>query len=143
MISDSLIMACSKEERDFIINSLVDYNLKCVPSVMNEMWTPIEFIARSKNKEIIGGLLAGIGCWGALEIKTLWIREDQRKTGLGSNLLKRAEEEAISQGATLALVDTFDFQAKDFYLKHDYIIFGELNDFPKNYNRYYFSKKLK
>ena len=45
-------------------------------------------------------------------------------------------------GATLAHLDTFDFQAKDFYLKHGYEVFGILDDCPKGHKRYYMKKVL-
>jgi len=45
-------------------------------------------------------------------------------------------------GATLAHLDTFDFQAKDFYIKNSYKIFGVLENCPAGHKRYYFSKSL-
>lgn len=37
-------------------------------------------------------------------------------------------------------LDTFDFQAKDFYMKHEYEIFGILDDCPIEHKRYYMKK---
>jgi hypothetical protein len=37
---------------------------------------------------------------------------------------------------------TFDFQAKDFYLKHEYEVLGILDDCPKGHKRYYMEKVL-
>lgn len=45
-------------------------------------------------------------------------------------------------GITPASLDTFDFQAKDFYLKHGYEIFGVLKDCPVGHECYYLSKGL-
>jgi ADP-ribose pyrophosphatase YjhB (NUDIX family) len=39
-------------------------------------------------------------------------------------------------------LDTFDFQAKDFYLKHGYDIFGVLGNCPPGHERYYMRKNL-
>jgi GNAT superfamily N-acetyltransferase len=58
----------------------------------------------------------------------LFIDEDKRKQGLGSILLQTIEEQARSMKIRLIHLDTFDFQAKDFYLKHGYKIFGVLDD---------------
>ena len=52
------------------------------------------------------------------------------------------ENEAKALGVKLSLLDTFDFQAKDFYLKHGYEIFGVLKDCPAGHERYYLSKGL-
>ena len=45
-------------------------------------------------------------------------------------------------GAALAHLDTFDFQARDFYLKNGYDVFGLLDDCPEGHTRYYLSKHL-
>ena len=37
---------------------------------------------------------------------------------------------------------TFDFQAKEFYLKHGYEVFGVLEDCPADHQRYYLKKKI-
>ncbi len=37
-------------------------------------------------------------------------------------------------------LDTFDFQAKDFYLKHGYDIFGILDECPQKHKRYFMKK---
>lgn len=37
----------------------------------------------------------------------------------------------------LAHLDTFDFQANNFYLKLEYEVFGELENYPPGHKRYY------
>ena len=56
--------------------------------------------------------------------------------------MKKVEDEAKDIGATLSHTDTFDFQAKDFYLKQGYTIFGELADCPPGHTRFYLKKAL-
>ena len=142
MTSQKIIEGCSKEERNFINDSINDYNHSHVPAFLPDTWIPLEYIVKDESKNIIGGLLSGLGYWGGLQINILWVREDQRKNGIGTQLLKHVEQDAVSKGATISILDTFDFQAKEFYLKNGYAIFGELNDFPKGHRRYYLSKKL-
>lgn len=55
---------------------------------------------------------------------------------LVSMLLEHVEKIARILHCYLAHLDTFDFQAKDFYLKHGYSIFGVLENAPKGHNRY-------
>jgi hypothetical protein len=46
-------------------------------------------------------------------------------------------------GAAMIHLDTFDFQAKGFYLKQGYAIFSTLENSPvQGCNRYYLQKKL-
>ena len=49
-----------------------------------------------------------------------------RKDDHGSTLLKEVEKIAKEKGCKLVHLDTFDFQAKDFYLKRGYEIFDVL-----------------
>jgi hypothetical protein len=51
-------------------------------------------------------------------------------------------EEARWRGARNAYLDTFSFQAPDFYQRHGYRVFGELVDFPPGHTRYYMTKQL-
>ena len=69
---------------------------------------------------------------------------DERHRGqqLGSLLLRKVEAEAKSMGASLSRLDTFDWQAKDFYLKQGYEVFGILEGCPEGHKRYYLKKVL-
>lgn len=142
-MSQFKIEKCFADERKLIMKSLDDYNLLLVPATLKEMWIPFEYIVKNETNEVIGGLLSVLGYWHGLEIKTLWVREDHRKKRIGTELLIRAEKDAKEKGAVISFLDTFDFHAKDFYLKNGYVIFGELKNFPINHTRYYFSKQLK
>ena len=82
-------------------------------------------------------------CWNVMYIDVLWIDEAHRKQGLGTKLLQEIERIAIEKNCTLIHLDTFDFQAKDFYVKQGYEIFGILEECPENHCRYYLKKKLK
>ena len=75
-------------------------------------------------------------------ISVLFVDELYRGKGLGTLLVKHLEEEAKSLGLKLIHLDTFDFQAKDFYLKLGYEIFGVLDYCPKGHKRYYLKKLL-
>jgi len=136
------ITTCTRDEARQIVDGINRYNLNQVPAVLQENWTPIEYILKNEEGQVIGGILAGIGYWAGLEIKILWVHEDHRQQGLGTKLLQKAEQEAITQGAKISSLDTFDFQAEQFYLKNGYQEFGRLENFPKGHQRIYLSKKL-
>ena len=72
----------------------------------------------------------------------MYVREDLRGQGYGEKLLLRAEEEARSRGVKNVFLDTFSFQAPDFYQKLGYRVFGELVDFPPGHTRHYLTKRL-
>ncbi len=55
----------------------------------------------------------------------------------------KLEQEAHLLGSRLSIVDTFEFQALEFYQKLGYTQFGVLDDCPCPGNkRYYLKKKL-
>ncbi len=135
------IIPCGKESINKIIDGINQYNLDRVPALSN-IWTPLEYIAKNENDDEIGGILAGIGYWKGLEINILWVKDEYRKKGIGTHILKYVEDIAKAKGATVAMLDTFDFQAEEFYLKNGYVPVGEIQNFPKGYKRIYFSKRL-
>lgn len=99
------------------------------------------FLLQDASGETIGGII-GATHWNWFYINLMWIREDFRNQGYGSQLMARAEEEARHRGAEYAYLDTFSFQAPDFYRRHGYEVFGELADFPPGHRRLYLKKKL-
>ena len=135
------IEPCENENIKKNIDGINDFNLGIIPAV-SARWTPLEFVIKDKVGREIAGILAGIGYWNGLEIKILWVDENYRNNGLATKLLNYVETTAKEKGATISMLDTFDFQAPGFYLKNGYDQIGEINDFPKGHKRIYFSKKL-
>ena len=132
---------CDKEAINTILEGLNDFNFQHVPPA-GDIWTPLDFVIRD-NDVIVGGILSGIGYWKGLEVRILWVKENYRNRGIGSFLIKTVEDKAYSKGATTVFLDTFDFQAEDFYAKRGYEMIGQVADFPKKGNRrVYFTKKL-
>ena len=91
--------------------------------------------------ENVGGVI-GSTYWDWLHIDLLWLKEELRGQGYGRQLLTAAEEEARQRGAKNAYLDTFSFQAPDFYRQHGYRVFGTLEDFPTGHQRYFMTKAL-
>jgi GNAT superfamily N-acetyltransferase len=99
------------------------------------------FVVQSPDKEIVGGVI-GVIYWEWLYIDLMWIRQEYRRHGYGHRLLTQLEELARQRGAKHAFLDTFSFQAPEFYKKHGYRVYGELKDFPAGHQRYFMTKEL-
>ena len=67
--------------------------------------------------------------WDWFYVDLFWLREDVRGQGHGHRLIELAENEARKRGASRVYLDTFSFQAPDFYRDHGDQVFGELPDF--------------
>jgi hypothetical protein len=55
--------------------------------------------------------------------------------------MQKIEHEATRRNCIGVHVDTYSFQALDFYLKLGYQVFGVIEDHPKGHQRYYLQKK--
>lgn len=98
-------------------------------------------ILAKENEQIKGGLLGQVYYKG-MHVQLLWVDETLRKTGVGSSLLKKAEELARESSCTLIYLDTFSFQAPKFYEKLGFEVFGKIENFPDTYTRYFLVKRL-
>jgi GNAT superfamily N-acetyltransferase len=96
---------------------------------------------REKSGALVGGLY-GTTYWGWLHIEVLFVIEEYRRRGLGGRLLEMAELEGAVRGARRAFLDTFSFQAIDFYCRRGYQVFGELLDFPPGHRRCWLVKSI-
>jgi predicted N-acetyltransferase YhbS len=79
---------------------------------------------------------------GWLFIAALWVNEANRGGGIGTALMQEAEKEARHRGCTGIFLDTYSFQARPFYERLGFSVFGELRDCPAGEIRYYLSKLL-
>lgn len=102
---------------------------------------PINIMVKDNNHNWIGGITAEV-CWNWLEINYIWFHEDYRGEGLGSTLLKKAEEIAKQKGAAKAKLTTFEFQARSFYELKGYTVVGEIKDYPPGSSFYTMVKVL-
>jgi GNAT superfamily N-acetyltransferase len=119
-----------------IKNIIYHYN----GSVMKSDYQPLTLLLKNADGEVVGGLL-GQTEWGWLLMKTLAVREGWRGKGCGSKLLAMAEAEARARGCHDVYLDTFSFQARPFYEKRGYEVFGVLENFTEH-TRYFLRKKL-
>ena len=78
-----------------------------------------------------------------MKIDFFWIEENIRKRGYGKKLLTEMEKLAKEKGCDIIEVDTFSFQAPDFYIKNGYEVIGIAENVPRGHKHYYLYKNLK
>lgn len=101
----------------------------------------VAVFARAPDGTIVGGALALVN-WTWLYLALLWIAPSLRGTGLGHNLLTRIEQVGRDAGCTDVHLDTFSFQARPFYERHEYEVFATLEHYPDDQARYFMRKRL-
>jgi GNAT superfamily N-acetyltransferase len=104
-------------------------------------YSPVNLFLRDDGDEVQGGLLAAI--WGGvMYIRVLWVARALRGKGHGQRLLAAAEQRAIERGCRHVFLDTFSFQAPDFYVKQGYEIYARADDWPVGHAHYFLRKAL-
>lgn len=91
--------------------------------------------------QLVGGLVGETGR-RVFYIDMLWLAPDWRRGGRGAQILRAAEAEAIRRGCRTVWLDTYDFQARPFYERHGYQVFGELDGLPGGHRRWFMKKAL-
>ncbi len=136
------IQPCNEEDYPLIYKGLREFNVSKIPMTQAVPFIDMSRKAVDANGRLIGGCIAEMYFWKIVSVEILWVDESHRGRGLGRDLLLAVENAAREAGCTLIHLDTFDFQARDFYLKLGYEVFGTLEDCPKGHCRYYLRKKL-
>ncbi|WP_235973638.1 GNAT family N-acetyltransferase [Peribacillus faecalis] len=128
----------NEEEASYIRKKLIEFNTNFIPK---DDYERITITLKDEQGHIVGGLLAVIE-WQSLHIDVLWVDNSLRGEGQGKKLVSIAEKIASEKGCTLIKLDTFSFQALEFYQKLGYEVFGELKDFPAGHTQYYLYKRV-
>ena len=128
----------NEQDINDIFEMLKEYNLSNREESKN---VPLGIFYEDDGGKKLAGLTGEtFGNW--LCIHYLFVEDHLRKDGLGSRLLEAAENEARNRGCKYAFVDTFSFQAPEFYIKHGYKEVFALNDYPYTGKRFYYTKEL-
>ncbi|PKN99289.1 MAG: N-acetyltransferase [Chloroflexi bacterium HGW-Chloroflexi-4] len=142
MLNSSILLTnepeASEADTSFVRQGLRRYNLLFAE---DDSFQPLNLFLRRDDGSIAGGLLGDI-YWGWLSINILWIDDRLRRQGYGERLIKRAEEEALKKGCQAVHLDTMSFQARPFYERLGYTVFGVLDDLPVGHQRIFMWKKL-
>lgn len=97
--------------------------------------------ARGTDGELRGGLYGWT--WGGCGyIDLLWVQEDQRRSGLGRQLLAAAEHEVRNRGCDQVALSTHSFQAPDFYARYGYRECGRIPAYPRGHDQIQLVKHL-
>ena len=129
----------TESQKSQIIGDLIrSYNRSKREAAESE---PLNIYVEDDSGELMAGLVGEtFGNW--LEIEYLFVKEDIRGQGIGSQLLQQAESEAKKRNCRFAFVNTYQFQAPAFYQMHGYKEVFTLKDYPYTGQRHYYQKDL-
>lgn len=132
------ISRSSTNETNYVRNKLIEYNSQ---NTSNGNYEEVNLCVKDNQDNIIAGLISAI-CWNWLEIDILWVDDEYRNQGYGTKLLKEIESIAISKNCTFIKLNTFSFQAPEFYKKHGYNVIAVIDNAPIGSKHYYLKKDL-
>ena len=136
----SITRAVTAQEKEELLTGLRAYNAQFLD--LSTFSGDIGVYVRDDIGTMLGGLI-GVRKGDWLNIDFLWVSDAVRGSGVGSQLIKAAEEEARRKGCKHALVDTASFQARPFYEKQGYRLQMSLQDYPyEGMQRHYLAKAL-
>ena len=129
----------TESQKSQIIGDLIrSYNRSKREAAESE---PLNIYVEDDSGELMAGLVGEtFGNW--LEIEYLFVKEDIRGQGIGSQLLQQAESEAKKRNCRFAFVNTYQFQAPAFYQKYGYKKVFTMKDYPYTGQRHYYQKEL-
>jgi GNAT superfamily N-acetyltransferase len=129
----------SEEDVLAILTPLRAYNVSRAGDAGAEKFALL--VRDDHSTQVLGGL-HGTLLYRWMFIALLAVPEQARGQGLGSRLMAMAEDLAREKGCVGIWLDTFDFQAPDFYRGLGYSEFGEIADYPPGHRRFFFQKRL-
>jgi GNAT superfamily N-acetyltransferase len=126
------------EERNEVLKLLLDFNAPHTTHLIEQ--PDLGIVLRDPDTfDIIGGLYA-VEEYNWLFIKYLVVPAARRGEGFGTKLMEQAERIARERACLGIFLDTFDFQAKPFYLKLGFEQFGELEGDAQTPRRFFLRK---
>lgn len=129
--------APSAADRETVLAGLLTF----IHAEAGVIGTPLAVLVRDEAGVVVGGLTGRTSAaW--LFVELLWLPEELRGTGLGTRVMMAAEAEAVRRGCVGAHLDTYDFQAPDFYRKLGYEVFGSIEDHPPGHTRFWMRKRF-
>lgn len=123
--------------RQFILGKLGEFNsANGYPADLEQV-----AIALRVGEEIVGGLW-GKTIYDWLFVEYLIVPEELRGRDFGARLVAAAEDIGVKRGCVGAWLTTFSFQARGFYEKLGYSVFGELENSPGENVRIFMRKRF-
>ena len=132
--------APSEADRQAVLDGLIAFN-SAVLGALDQPPVPLAVLWRDDAGAPAGGAI-GRSWGGWVFIELLHLPERLRGRGVGRQVMDAIEAEARARGCMGVYLDTFSFQARPFYEKLGYTVFGTLEGMPFGYDRFWLAKRF-
>ena len=103
---------------------------------------PLAVLVRAPDSEAVVGGILGRSSLGLCFIDLVFLPEALRGSGLGSAMMRQAEDEARRRRCRAVVLYTISFQAPEFYERLGYRCFGTIACDPPGTSRVFMTKEL-
>ena len=126
------------ETQAFLAERIYEFNSKVTGYFDGESFTA----TRQDDSGNIRAGICGYTWGGCCYVSYLWVHESERGHGLGTALLRTAEEHARKRGCKVVFLATHSFQAPGFYERLGYTQQAVVKDHPVGYASLVLAKGL-
>ena len=130
----------TKDEIDVVLNGIIGFNRSTHKA--DDGYKPIAILLNDPDTGQPVGGLTGWALYDWFFVQLLHLPQAFRGQGIGTELMNRAEAFARERGLVGIWLDTFEFQARGFYEKLGFEVFGTLEDHPVGQARYFMRKRF-
>ena len=127
----------SDADREAVLKPLLAYN---TARAGDPRFHPVAILLADEAGNHVGGLW-GKCAYDWLFVDLLAVPEEHRGENHGRTLMEQAEEIARANGCVGVWLDTYEFQARGFYEKLGFEVFGTLDDHPVGQKKYFLRKR--
>lgn len=99
------------------------------------------FFVKTAQGKVLAGCQGAI-YYGCLYTDLLWVSDTLRGQGIGTRLLKAAEQLGKDKGCRMATINTMDWEALELYQKLEYKVDLKREGYDKDSVAYFLSKRL-
>ncbi len=136
------MVPCSEEEAEYIEEQADRVFDTIAPPEEGAEEKEFVYKVTGEKGSLLGGCILAVDDRKTASIFDLWVEKAYRRQGIASALIQEAEKKARELGCYLAMVGTFDFQAKSFYENHGYMVKDTMMGVPKGHEHYFMTKRL-
>lgn len=127
----------SSQDKMIVRNGIIQFNDKKLGYESKSL----DVFLKDEQGKIQGGILAWLDT-ESIYIDILWVHEKVRGQGYGTKLLKTAENAGAKNACRYCTLDTYGFQAEEFYIKNGYSKLGEIKNYIREYSRIFLRKQI-
>ena len=138
-------MVIERQQNDnqskYVYDKLIEFNSRHMPDSVASNYEQINLMLLDDDGHVQGGVLA-YWIWNWMHVDILWVDETLRGQGCGGQLLGEIERMAVERHCECIELDTYSFQAPEFYMKKGYEVCGQIEYARGQVPRFYMVKRM-